>query len=350
MPQDETGAGRRRTAVLVSGMHRSGTSVMTRLISLLGAALPGDLVPGRRHDNVRGFFEGRAVVDVDDTALGLLGSWWGGWQQVEPDDLLGRAQVVAGARDLVREDFEGAETVVIKDPRISRLLPLWQQVLTAEGFRCVHVVAVRSPAAVVASLERRNHLSSRAGVLSWLAHSLDAEQHTREESRVFVSFERLLEDWRREASRMSAALGVDWSSRPDDIAGEVEEFIEPGLVHGADPDGSTGPVRAVRPVYDVLRRWSADDVRGGDAELLEQWRRTVAPVRAPSSAVALVARERQQAISTRGGAPEPVPRKRWTRIQNRGFNAEADVAWAWFERERRSQHDTPGSTGSGGGS
>jgi hypothetical protein len=335
VPADDS-AGRRQ-AVLVSGMHRSGTSVMTRLISLLGAELPGRLIEGRPHDNARGFFEGKAFVDLDDDTLGRLGSWWGGWQSVDPADLLRRRRLIERAASLVDDEFGGADLVVIKDPRMSRLLPLWQQVLGDAGFRCVHVVAVRAPEAVAASLARRNHLGDRAVVLSWLAHSLDAELFTRDEPRVFLSFERLLDDWRREAARMSDALGLEWAHRPEDVADAVEEFVESGLVHGADPEAPTGAVGAVAPVYDVLRRWAADDVRPGDAALLDEWRAALDPVRAPASAVAGVARERKQAIAQRdAGAPavDPPAAKQWIRMQNRGYDAEADAAWAWWERER----------------
>jgi hypothetical protein len=318
-------------------MHRSGTSVMTRLISLLGAELPGRLIEGRPNDNARGFFEGKAFVDLDDDALGRLGSWWGGWQSVDPAGLLRRRRLLERAATLVDDEFAGADVVVIKDPRMSRLLPLWQQVLGEAGFRCVHVVAVRAPEAVAASLDRRNHLGDRTVILSWLAHSLDAELFTRDEARVFLSFERLMDDWRREVARMSDALGLEWAHRPDDVAEAVEEFIESGLVHGADPEAPTGAVGAVSPVYDVFRRWAADDVRPDDDALLEEWRTAFDPVRAPASAVACVARERKQAIAQRDAdapAVDPLAAKQWIRMQNRGYDAEADAAWAWLQRER----------------
>ena len=62
MPAGDEHSGRPRTAILVSGMHRSGTSAITRVVSLLGAGLPCDIIDARR-DNERGFWEGRAVVD-----------------------------------------------------------------------------------------------------------------------------------------------------------------------------------------------------------------------------------------------------------------------------------------------
>ena len=341
MPADDST--RRRTAILVSGMHRSGTSVMTRLISLLGAELPGRLIEGRPHDNARGFFEGKAFVDLDDDTLGRLGSWWGGWQSVDPAALLRRRRLVERAATLVEAEFAGADVIVVKDPRMSRLLPLWQQVLADAGFRVVHVVAVRAPEAVAASLARRNHLGDRAVALSWLAHSLDAELFTRDEPRVFLSFERLLENWPREVARLSEALDVDWAHRSEDVAGDVEEFIESGLVHGADPEAPNGAVGDVAPVYDVFRRWAADDVRPGDAALLEEWRTAFDPVRAPVSAVAGLARERKKAIAQgEEHAPliDPLAAKQWIRMQNRGYDAEADASWAWLHRELQRRHDT----------
>ena len=39
-----------RTALVVCGMHRSGTSALARVISLLGAELPKGLYPGEVRD------------------------------------------------------------------------------------------------------------------------------------------------------------------------------------------------------------------------------------------------------------------------------------------------------------
>ncbi|MFY7850700.1 MAG: hypothetical protein ACOVQ6_02790, partial [Brevundimonas sp.] len=45
-----------RSALVVAGMHRSGTSAVARLLSLAGGALPGNIIqPGP--DNPTGFWE-----------------------------------------------------------------------------------------------------------------------------------------------------------------------------------------------------------------------------------------------------------------------------------------------------
>jgi hypothetical protein len=334
-------SGRPRIAILISGMHRSGTSAITRVVSLLGAGLPDDMIEAKG-DNERGFWEGRAVIDLDEKALDKFGSWWGGWQSVDTEPLLASRRLVESAQELVRKEFRDADIIVVKDPRVSRLLPLWQQALDEEGFRCVHVVALRHPGAVADSLRRRNELSPEASTLSWLAHTLDAEEHTREQQRVFVSFEKLLHDWRSEMDRVSRALDIAWPKAPDAVAEAVDDFIEPGLAHEAPKDAVPSAVSAVNSLYDVLQRWSADDRQPGDEEAIASWRALLAPIRGQRSAVALVDRGRRKTVEdlqSRGRKPGwfGSPR-RWNPIQNKAYNVEAEAAWAWLMREQ--QHAT----------
>jgi len=347
---DDQDPGRPRTAILISGMHRSGTSAITRVISLLGAGLPDDMIEAKS-DNERGFWEGREVIALDERALEKFGSWWGGWQSVDTKRLLASKKLVASARELVRKGFPDADFIVLKDPRVSRLLPLWQQALEQEGFRCVHVVALRHPGAVADSLRHRNELSPEASTLSWLAHTLDAEHHAREKPHVIVAFENLLRDWRAEMDRVSRALDIEWPEEPESVAHAVDEFIEPGLAHAA-PDAVADAVFAVNPLYDVLKRWSADDRQSGDEATVDSWRTLLAPVRAQPSAVALVARERRKAVEgMRAKGKRPgwfgTPR-RWNPIQNKALNLEAAAAWAWLMRERQHAVDAE-RRGSNGG-
>jgi hypothetical protein len=330
-------AGRAQTAILVSGMHRSGTSAITRVLSLLGAALPGELIEAKS-DNERGFWEGRSVIDLDESVLARFGSWWGGWESVEPRQLRRSKRLVQRARTLIREEFPDNDLIVLKDPRVSRLLPLWQRALDEEGFRCVHVVALRHPGAVAGSLEARNALSPTASTLSWLAHTLDAEQHSRRQPRVFVSFENLLRDWRAEMGRVSRALDIAWPEAPDAVAPDVDEFIEPALAHEAPVDDQPEAVSAVAPVYEVLQRWAVDEHHSADQATIDSWRRVFAPVRRPRSAVALASRERRKVIEGLRADGKKLghlaQKKMWSPIQHQAHNVEAEAAWAWLLREQ----------------
>jgi hypothetical protein len=54
------------------------------------------------------------------------------------------------------------------------------------------------------------------------------------------------------------------ATAPREVAAAAEEFIEPGLVRQAEYP-MDGPVAAIKPVYDVLRRWSETSGTPGGA-------------------------------------------------------------------------------------
>ena len=71
-------------ALLVLGMHRSGTSALTRTLSLLGAALPQQLMGAKEENNALGFWEPQAVYELNEALLRQLGSRWDDWQALPP--------------------------------------------------------------------------------------------------------------------------------------------------------------------------------------------------------------------------------------------------------------------------
>ena len=62
-------------AVLILGMHRSGTSAVTRVLNLLGVELGSHLMqPGK--DNPSGFWEHQDVVAIHERLLEGLDMAW----------------------------------------------------------------------------------------------------------------------------------------------------------------------------------------------------------------------------------------------------------------------------------
>ena len=122
-------------AILILGMHRSGTSALAGLLARLGVELSDDLYGADAEANARGFFEHRGAVALNASILDALGSRWddigslpqGWWRREElaplKDDL----------RQLIRKDFTGVPTWGLKDPRLCRVLPLWLEVLGELG-------------------------------------------------------------------------------------------------------------------------------------------------------------------------------------------------------------------------
>src|SRR5207245_289684 len=103
--------------VCIAGMHRSGTSMVAKVLHRAGVDLgdEADLMPATS-DNPDGFWEHVEFVRVNDEVLNELG---GGWDHV-PDQAAWRdIDVARFDQDVsaLRREFEGREPWGWKDPR-----------------------------------------------------------------------------------------------------------------------------------------------------------------------------------------------------------------------------------------
>jgi hypothetical protein len=194
-----TGAGARprRRAILVPGMGRSGTSAISRVLNLLGAAIPGAVMPPQP-DNPTGFWEPLDVVDLHDRMLAAIGLPWHAivetpeaWFQTEPARAFG-----GEIRALLERHAADDDLLLIKDPRANRFLPLWTAALAALDIEPLFVIPIRNPLEVAGSLAARDGLATPYSCLVWLRAMLEAERHTRGYRRSFVDYAALLSDWR----------------------------------------------------------------------------------------------------------------------------------------------------------
>lgn len=259
---------RRRSAILVLGMHRSGTSALTRVLSLAGAGLPATLFEAVAGDNDLGYWESRRLIERHETLFNRLGTTMLAGEPIDPawfesrDARLEEAALAA----IVSEEWprglaHGARCWVIKEPRICRLMPLWRRVLARTGRRVVAVHALREPAEVAASLARRDGLARGHAERAWLEHVLSAERSTRDLHRIHTTFDQLLDDWRAVVARVAALLPRG-SLDTDRAAAGAEAFLTPGLRHhaaAADPLDAT--VAAVRSLLFESAREQCDPPR-----------------------------------------------------------------------------------------
>jgi glycosyltransferase involved in cell wall biosynthesis len=254
-----------RRALLVLGMHRSGTSAVTRLLSLLGADLPKDPIGPVAGDNEAGFWEPAPMVDLNNELMTAAGSSWDDVLPIRRDWFESDAVEPFRIRaiELLHHQYGASEFFVFKDPRLSRLLPFWQHVLADAGVEPLYVISVRNPLEVIDSLRARDKFSVARSSLLWLRYQLEAEALTRSGARTFVPYEGLMQDWRHWASRMGDELGIRWGGRSTRSEAEIDTFLTPALWHqrrtndevGQDPLITAWVARA----YDALR----DRLAGG---------------------------------------------------------------------------------------
>jgi hypothetical protein len=182
-----------RTCILVLGMHRSGTSALTRILNLLGAELPTHLL-GAQFGNDAGHWEPRNLLALHDEMLTAAGSRW---DDISPLDL-SRLQTAEleqfkdRIKALLLGEYGEAPVFVVKDPRICRFVPFFSGLLAEMDVSVRVALTLRNPVSVASSLVQRNGFSQRFASLLWLRHQLDAEAGSRPLEPLHVEFETLL--------------------------------------------------------------------------------------------------------------------------------------------------------------
>ncbi|WP_313137855.1 hypothetical protein [Paracoccus jeotgali] len=257
--------GRKLVCAVVLGMHRSGTSALTGMLGILGCDLPKTLMPASE-SNERGHHESQKINDFMNVLLTSAGTRWDDWlPMAEGWYDSGRAEdFQAKAIDLFREEHGTSRLCAMKNPRICRLLPFWDQVWSAVEVEPRFALIHRNPMEVAASLEKRNGIDLHLGLLIWLRHVLEAEAGTRGRPRSFVSYPELLQNWKRTAEKLQSDLQITLPRFSLGVAAEVEEFLTPTLRHFVEaPEGIDAPIVPawIQDAFGIMERWAA---RGED--------------------------------------------------------------------------------------
>ncbi|MGH6849549.1 MAG: hypothetical protein ACREDD_03705 [Methylocella sp.] len=220
----------RRTLLLVLGMHRSGTSAYTNTFAMLGAALPRNLLSGGC-GNEKGHFESVRLIAEHDKMLKEIGSHWYDWNALSEDFFKSALAHTFAARiaEIVREEYEDAALIVVKDPRICRFVPVWREVATLLDATIKIVTPFRNPMEVASSLRKRDNLPVQESLLVWTRHVLDAEFWTRDLPRAFIAYEALLGDWRSVVDQCSKEIGLTFPRRSPKAERQVDIYLDRGL-------------------------------------------------------------------------------------------------------------------------
>jgi hypothetical protein len=222
-----------RRAFVVVGMHRSGTSAMTRTLSLLGAALPKGLMPPVEENNESGFWEPQSVADLNDEILQALDSDWDDVFTFRPRRYLSNFDhfYLGRAVDLLEAEFNGSEVIVLKDPRISVLTSFWDRALREAGYSTHYIVMVRNPLEVAESLRMRDGFPREKSLLLWSSYMIAADRDTRDRERIFIGYDQLMNDWRSVRQRIETNNGFPFPRDTAAAANEIDRHLDHRLRH-----------------------------------------------------------------------------------------------------------------------
>ena len=218
--------------VVVLGMHRSGTSVITKALETLGVNLGQNLLPAKK-DNNKGFFEDKDIYELNVTLLKALGHDWHTLSPVQPNELLNSSVscFLDQAMDILRSKLVHTNLYCMKDPRIPRLLPFWLRVFSQLDARVSYVIACRNPLSVARSLKKRDGFDLEKGYILWLEHTLRSLTGTAGMTRVVVDYDCLMDKPVRELQRMANVLELEFDADAHSVKKFQGKFLESSLCH-----------------------------------------------------------------------------------------------------------------------
>lgn len=245
--------------VAIVGMHRSGTSMVAKLLHQAGLNLgpEASLMPAAP-ENPEGFYEHLEFVQLNDEVLNEAGAGWDcpppetvHWDDAAFDPLRERARSLAAP--LAESPPWGW-----KDPRTSITLPFWQSALGPMRT----IVVVRNPLEVITSLHRRNGFTIALGLTLWRIYAERVLRDTTASDRLVTHFDAYFLEPGRELDRIAPFIGLE---KPD--VSVLESTAVAGLRHHRrtlrDLEEHGFPPDLIRLYRDLCREaswWEGDQV------------------------------------------------------------------------------------------
>ena len=285
---------KRTRLIVVLGMHRSGTSVITRGLKVMGVALGDRLMPPVEGINAKGFWEDIDLCALNNEVLSALGSDWHDLVSIEPSDVqtLRKKGHFPSAVQLLRQKVGSAPIFGFKDPRVAKLLPFWKEVFSHCQLDASYVLALRHPLSVAKSLARRDGFDAEKSYLLWLEHVIPSLSGSAGDKRVLVDYDRLMQSPDHELKRIAKCLDLEIDVR--ELRNYKTEFLDEELRHTVyDPndlflDDACPPL--AREIYAALLDVASDKTRIDDLALRDQIARWVGEFKRLKSYLALADR------------------------------------------------------------
>ncbi len=222
--------------VCIAGMHRSGTSMIARMIQSCGVYLgPERELAEPFPDNENGFWENREFVKLNEALLRELGGSWDTPPRLPDSFNTGKLGQLRGRAQELIDRLGPLKQWGWKDPRNSLTLPFWRQLIP----NLKVVICLRNPLAVLQSLVRRGSPPDESLVELWLTYN-KALMAIPPEDRVITHYAVYFHTPQQELRRVLELLGlsasddtieracsvVSWDLRHQRLANEELRAVE----------------------------------------------------------------------------------------------------------------------------
>jgi hypothetical protein len=268
----------RKPIVLVLGMHRSGTSLCSHILSALGVDMadkispPGSAAPAS--DNPRGHWERWEIVEFHDRILSLFNrdyfgrfhdfalpvAWW-----ADPRVAQIRREIIAFLEQRMGESYFG-----FKDPRTVRLMPIWHQIFGELKLAPKLVLCLRNPAQIGRSLNARESLDPEIGEYRWLIYMVDFFRYVSKYEFCTIEYKKWFSDPLVNIEKLQRFLDLPWQQSKTDLSLVLSGIIELALRHD-DSDYREASQPLVRTLYTLAGSDRENGARDQIAHIVSQF-------------------------------------------------------------------------------
>jgi hypothetical protein len=267
-------------AVLVLGMHRSGTSALARGLQMLGVYLGNDFI-SPKPDNPTGYWEDRNIYEINERLLAVFGLKWEEVALIDDArwDAPGVEALRTEAVAYLRSQFVSHSLWGFKDPRTIRLLPFWRSVLRSLEVGESYLLVIRNPRSVANSLIRRHGMDAVTAHLLWLAYVVPNLNMIANRPFIVADYDLVMANPRQELERIAKGLKIPLTdtSRAG-IDQFVSDFLDPNLRHSffnvSDFELDLNLPPLTREAYLWLRSLATDQTANDSPRFWEVWGRS----------------------------------------------------------------------------
>lgn len=248
---------------VVLGMHRSGTSLCSNILSALGIDMADER--GENRGNELGHWERWEIMRFQDEILACLDrvyfssqhdfpfrpGWW-----AEPTI----RTIATRLEQFVAEKIAAPSSFGFKDPRTCKLIPIWKRIFANLNLQPRFVICLRNPAEVAASLKARDGLDPSIGEFRCLDYIVDCFRYTADQPTIVIEYDEWFDNRTATLKRLQDFLALPVPQNQDDIELAVDHLVRSDLRHQRHGDAARQPL--IRYGYHLAREaWKSPEGR-----------------------------------------------------------------------------------------
>jgi hypothetical protein len=268
-----------KNVYVVLGMPRSGTSAITKGLSVLGIDLGETFTLAKQHWNPTGSWEDKDIASKVNRAMMMtLDYSWSTMGKLEAECADSRVQHIKKyACQVIKQRMESRDYWAFKDTHTTKILPFWRAVFTETGVQAHYVIALRNPLAAALSLQRVIGAELEVGFLTWMMHMVLAIDGVQGQNAMVVSYDAMMNDPRLQLQRMQQQLAIPDLTSAATIDAYAKEYLDGSLRHfDCDRDelkqhGLMDVFPLSLRIYDLLMQVATDALAINSTDFKAAW-------------------------------------------------------------------------------